>query len=61
MKCKNCPLFSTIDHENGAVETCAIFGGEWDSRFQYEDEQLAMIVGCYIEKAYIDKVAGGDE
>lgn len=58
MRCAKCPLFARDD--NTSKEICAIFGDEWDSRFQYEDEQLAMIVGCYIEKAYIDKVAGGD-
>lgn len=55
MRCIDCPLFSRIENYNGAeFDTCAIFGDEWDSQFQYEDESFA---GCYIEREYIDKVA----
>lgn len=55
MKCANCPLFSWWNNENGKGESCGLFGDSWDSRFlQYTGE--GEITGCYIEKAYIDKV-----
>lgn len=56
MRCARCPLFSSWNTESDRCESCAIFGDSWDSPFQYENKDLSMIVGCYIEKAYIDKV-----
>lgn len=55
MRCSRCPLFSSWNTEIDRGESCTIFGDSWDSRFQYEDDKRE-IVGCYIEKAYIDKV-----
>lgn len=55
MRCNICPLFECWNNENDSGEACAIFGDAWDSRFQYEDKH-GTIIGCYIEKAYINKV-----
>lgn len=55
MKCCKCPLFHSWNNESERGESCAIFGEEWDSQFQYEDKN-GDIVGCYIESAYIKKV-----
>ena len=55
MKCNKCPLYSYWNNENGRGEECKIFGDSWDSPFlQYNDE--GAVTGCYIEKAFIDKV-----
>lgn len=55
MKCNKCPLYSYYNNENGRDEDCKLFGDLWDSPFlQYTDE--GAITGCYIEKAFIDKV-----
>ena len=40
MRCCGCPLFSSWNNEN--------------DRFQYEDKNGA-IVGCYIDRHYIEK------
>ena len=56
MKCCKCPLFYSWNNESDKGESCGIFGEDWGNRFQYEDKQAKEIVGCYIEKAYIDKV-----
>jgi len=32
-----------------------LFGDSWDSPFQYEDKD-GTIVGCYIDRHYIEKV-----
>ena len=55
MRCARCPLFHTSETGHSTEDSCAIFGDSWNSQFQYEDKDLSMIVGCYIEKAYIDK------
>lgn len=57
MKCNICPLFNCAHSEAGESESCILFGDAWDSPFQYEDKH-GTIVGCYIEKAYINKVCG---
>lgn len=57
MRCSKCPLYSCLSSENGTDECCGIFGDAWDSRFQYGDKDGTEIIGCYIENAYIDKVA----
>ena len=54
MRCAICPLYSYRNNESDKEEACAMFGG-WDSRFQYEDK-VGTIVGCYIDKHYIEKV-----
>ena len=54
MQCNICPLFSSWNNESDSGEACALFGDGWDSRFQYERNN--QIWGCYIEKAYINKV-----
>lgn len=54
MRCYKCPLFAGWNNENGSDENCGMFGDAWDSRFQYEDKE-GTVIGCYIEKAYIDK------
>lgn len=54
MRCGNCPLFSSWNNENGAGESCAIFGDDWGNDFQYEDKR-GTIIGCYLERAYIKK------
>ena len=58
MKCENCPLFESWSNESDRGEACAIFGDAWDSQFQYEDKH-GEVIGCYIEKAYINKVEKG--
>lgn len=55
MKCNKCPLYSSWNNENDKGEECKIFGDSWDSPFQYYNDEGA-IIGCYIEKAFIDKV-----
>ena len=55
MKCAKCPLYSSWNNESDHGECCGIFGDTWDSPFQYEDKD-GTVIGCYIEKAYIDKV-----
>lgn len=55
MKCNKCPLYSFWNNENDKGEECKIFGDSWDSPFQYYNDEGA-IIGCYIEKAFIDKV-----
>lgn len=55
MICNNCPLFECWNNENGSGASCAIFGDDWENRFQYEDKH-GTTIGCYIEKAYINKV-----
>lgn len=55
MRCYKCPLFSEWNNESGSGAACAIFGDDWGSQFQYEDK-YGTIVGCYIEKAYINRV-----
>ena len=54
MQCNNCPLYSSWNNESDSGEACALFGDGWDSQFQYERNN--QIWGCYIEKAYINKV-----
>lgn len=56
MRCCNCPLFSSWNNESDKGEACAIFGDDWGNRFQYADKHGKEIIGCYIEKAYINKV-----
>lgn len=58
MRCENCPLFESWSNESDSGEACAIFGDAWDSQFQYEDKH-GEVIGCYIEKAYINKVEKG--
>lgn len=55
MRCDRCPLFESWNNENGSGEVCSIFGDDWENRFQYEDKH-GTVIGCYIEKAYINKV-----
>lgn len=55
MKCFCCPLFNSWNNENGSGAACAIFGDDWGNRFQYEDKH-GTVIGCYIEKAYINRV-----
>ena len=55
MKCANCPLFSSWNNESDRGENCGLFGDGWDSDFQYEDKEGA-IVGCYIDRHFIEKV-----
>ena len=55
MKCARCPLYESWSNECEYGERCAIFGDGWDSRFQYEDKD-GTVQGCYLEKAYINKV-----
>lgn len=56
MQCCNCPLFHSWNTESDAGAACAIFGDGWDSPFQYKNKNGTEIIGCYIEKAYINKV-----
>jgi hypothetical protein len=56
MRCSRCPLFYSWNNESDRGESCGIFGEDWGNRFQYENKEATEIVGCYIEKAYIDKV-----
>ena len=55
MKCNNCPLFHSWNNESDCGAECVIFGDGWDNRFQYEDSE-GTTVGCYIDRAYINKV-----
>lgn len=55
MKCNKCPLYYYWNNENDKGEECRIFGDSWGSPFQYYNDEGA-IIGCYIEKAFIDKV-----
>lgn len=55
MKCNNCPLFSSWNNESDRGEACGIFGDDWGNDFQYEDEHGA-VIGCYLERCYINKV-----
>lgn len=57
MKCRKCPLYSCWSNENDRGERCGLFGDGWDSQFQYEDKEGA-IVGCYIDRHYIKKADG---
>ena len=54
MRCAKCPLFESWNNENSSGESCGIFGDDWGNKFQYEDKN-GTIIGCYIEKAFIDK------
>ena len=54
MKCANCPLFSFWNNESDKGENCGLFGDSWDSPFQYEDKN-GTIVGCYVERHYIER------
>lgn len=56
MKCNKCPLYRSWNNECDRGEACAIFGEEWDSQFQYEDKN-GTIVGCYLDKHYIEKAS----
>lgn len=56
MRCSNCPMFVSWNNESDSGEACGIFGDGWDSPFQYEDKKGLEIIGCYLEKAYINKV-----
>lgn len=55
MKCARCPLYECWSNESDSGENCGIFGDGWDSKFQYEDND-GTVIGCYIERAYINKV-----
>ena len=55
MRCDYCPLFESWNNESGSGANCAIFGDDWGNRFQYEDKH-GTVIGCYIEKAYINRV-----
>lgn len=55
MKCNKCPLYSFWNNENDRGEDCQLFGDSWDSRFQYEDKD-GSIVGCYIDRHYIEQI-----
>lgn len=54
MRCAGCPLFTSWNNENDRGEACGLFGDGWDSPFQYEDKDGA-IVGCYIDRHFIEK------
>lgn len=54
MRCANCPLFSSWNNESDKGESCGLFGDAWDNQFQYEDKDGA-IVGCYIDRHYIEQ------
>ena len=55
MKCCRCPLYHYWSNESDRGEACAIFGDGWDSPFQYEDKE-GTIIGCYLDRHYIEKV-----
>ena len=55
MKCANCPLYSFWNNESDKGEACGLFGDSWDSPFQYEDKKSGAIVGCYIDRHYIEQ------
>ena len=54
MRCAGCPLFTSWNNESDRGEACGLFGDGWDSRFQYEDK-IGNIVGCYIDRHFIEK------
>lgn len=54
MKCCRCPLYHYWSNESDRGESCAIFGDEWDSPFQYEDKE-GTIIGCYLDRHFIEK------
>ena len=54
MKCAGCPLFTSWNNESDCGEACGLFGDGWDSPFQYEDKD-GNIVGCYIDRHFIEK------
>ena len=54
MKCARCPLFSSWSNESDRGENCGLFGDSWDSPFQYEDKE-GTIIGCYIDRHYIEQ------
>ena len=54
MKCTRCPLYTYWNNESDRGEACGLFGDSWDSPFQYEDKDGA-IIGCYIDRHYIEK------
>lgn len=54
MRCANCPLFTSWNNECDRGAACGLFGDGWDSPFQYEDKH-GTIVGCYIDKHFIEK------
>ena len=54
MKCFGCPLFTSWNNESDCGEACVLFGDAWDSPFQYEDKD-GTIVGCYIDRHFIEK------
>ena len=54
MRCASCPLFTSWNNESDRGEMCGLFGDGWDSPFQYEDKDGA-IVGCYIDRHFIEK------
>ena len=47
-------MFTSWNNESDKGEACGLFGDGWDSPFQYEDKDGA-IVGCYIDWHYIEK------
>ena len=55
MKCAKCPLYTSWNNESDRGEACGLFGDAWDNAFQYEDKD-GTIVGCYIERHYINKI-----
>ena len=55
MKCCRCPLYHYWSNESDRGEACAIFGDGWDSPFQYKDKE-GTIIGCYLDRHYIEKV-----
>ena len=55
MQCARCPLFSSWNNESDKGEACGLFGDGWDNAFQYEDRE-GNIVGCYIDRHFIEKV-----
>ena len=54
MKCVKCPLYSPKNNEISKCEECKLFGDSWDSPFLYYNDEGA-IIGCYIEKVFIDR------
>lgn len=56
MRCANCPLYRYYSNEDGSFSECVLFGDDWEQPLHYEDKH-GDVIGCYIEKAYIDKVA----
>lgn len=58
MKCNKCPLFTSWNNESDRGEACGLFGDAWDNAFQYEDKD-GNIVGCYIDRHFIEKIDNG--